>query len=145
MPFPFIGLTTEQNASVTFVNRMGLAKANEALLWGGRLTAEELERNGFVKFVFDRPNEMPTLTFNVVFSKIFPAEDTPSFHKAAREYLLDRLDGLDPTALLSIKRMIQVRFQLLLLTSFKSNLVFSWLCCVLKHNLDCLRYSCDTL
>ncbi|KAF8610772.1 ClpP crotonase [Ceratobasidium sp. AG-I] len=88
VPFPFIGLTTEQNASVTFVNRMGLAKANEALLWGGRLTAEELERNGFI-------------------NKIFPAEDTPSFHKAAREYLLDRLDGLDPTALLSIKRMIQ--------------------------------------
>lgn len=113
---------------------MGLAKANEALLWGGRLTAEELERNGFIKFVFKRLNEMPTLTFNSLCSKIFPAEDTPSFHKAAREYLLDRLNGLDPAALLSTKRMIQVCFQSLL-TGFKSNLIFSWLCCVLKHDL----------
>ena len=47
----------------------------------------------------------------LAFSQIFPAEDTSSFHRMAREYLLDRLDGLDPAALLSTKRMIQVRFE----------------------------------
>ncbi|CAE6462032.1 unnamed protein product [Rhizoctonia solani] len=88
VPFSFIGLTSEQNASVTFANRMGLAKATEVLLWGKKMTAEELERNGFV-------------------NQIFSAEDTPSFHRVSREYLLDRLDGLDPAALLSTKRMIQ--------------------------------------
>lgn len=59
VPFSFIGLTVEQNASATFANRMGLAKANEALLWGGKLTAEELERNGFVKYVFNYHYQMP--------------------------------------------------------------------------------------
>ncbi|KAG9124731.1 hypothetical protein FRC07_010466 [Ceratobasidium sp. 392] len=88
VPFSFLGLSAEQNASVTFANRMGLAKATEALLWGKKMTADELEKNGFI-------------------NKIFPADDTESFHKAAREYLLDRLDGLDPGALLSTKRMIQ--------------------------------------
>lgn len=49
MPFSFLGLSAEQNASVTFANRMGLAKATEVLLWGKKMTAEELEKNGFVK------------------------------------------------------------------------------------------------
>jgi enoyl-CoA hydratase/carnithine racemase len=99
---------------------MGLAKANEALLWGKKITAEELERNGFVKCVplsaiaHFHTND---LTFD---SKIFSADDTESFHKATREYLLDRLDGLDPAALLSTKRMIQVRFRPNT-ESFKSN------------------------
>ncbi|CAE7096409.1 unnamed protein product [Rhizoctonia solani] len=88
VPFSFIGLTSEQNASVTFANRMGLSKATEALLWGSKMSAEELERSGFI-------------------NKIFSAEDAPGFHRLAREYLLDRLDGLDPAALLSTKRMIQ--------------------------------------
>ncbi|KAB5594392.1 Peroxisomal D3,D2-enoyl-CoA isomerase [Ceratobasidium theobromae] len=88
VPFSFIGLTSEQNASATFANRMGLAKATEVLLWGKKMTADELERNGFV-------------------NQIFQAEDTPSFHRMVRKYLLDRLDGLDPAALLSTKRMIQ--------------------------------------
>ncbi|CUA72387.1 peroxisomal D3,D2-enoyl-CoA isomerase [Rhizoctonia solani] len=88
VPFSFIGLTSEQNASVTFANRMGLAKATEVLLWGRKMSAEELERNGFV-------------------NQIFCAEDTSSFHRLVREYLLDRIDGLDPAALLSTKRMIQ--------------------------------------
>ncbi|CAE6415407.1 unnamed protein product [Rhizoctonia solani] len=88
VPFSFIGLTAEQNASVTFVNRMGLAKATEVLLWGKKMSAEELQRNGFV-------------------NQVFSAEDTTGFHRQAREHLLDRLDGLDPAALLSTKRMIQ--------------------------------------
>ncbi|CAE6525466.1 unnamed protein product [Rhizoctonia solani] len=88
VPFSFIGLTSEQNASVTFANRMGLSKATEVLLWGRKMSAEELERNGFV-------------------NRIFSAEDPSSFHQLVREYLLDRLDGLDPAALLSTKRMLQ--------------------------------------
>ncbi|KDN41927.1 hypothetical protein RSAG8_07144, partial [Rhizoctonia solani AG-8 WAC10335] len=59
VPFSFIGLTSEQNASATFANRMGLPKATEVLLWGRKMSAEELERNGFVNQIFsaeDTPN-----------------------------------------------------------------------------------------
>ncbi|KAG8746668.1 hypothetical protein FRC10_003972, partial [Ceratobasidium sp. 414] len=106
VPFSFLGLSVEQNASVTFANRMGLAKATEALLWGKKMTVEELERNGFIKWVVCTIH-VGTLTFGCQFSKIFSADNTESFHKVAREYVLDRLDGLDPAALLSTKRMIQ--------------------------------------
>ena len=45
------GLAPEGGSSVTFVNRMGLAKANEALIFGRKLSSEDLERCGFVKYV----------------------------------------------------------------------------------------------
>ncbi|KAG9104580.1 hypothetical protein FRC06_001046 [Ceratobasidium sp. 370] len=106
VPFSFLGLSAEQNASVTFANRMGLAKATEVLLWGKKATADELERNGFIKWV-PRTIHAGTPSFDRQFSKIFSADDSESFHKAVREYLIGRLDGLDPSALLSTKRMIQ--------------------------------------
>ncbi|ELU44550.1 hypothetical protein AG1IA_01410 [Rhizoctonia solani AG-1 IA] len=45
--------------------------------------------------------------YSFTYSQVFSAEDTTGFHRQAREHLLDRLDGLDPAALLSTKRMIQ--------------------------------------
>lgn len=44
-------MVAEANASVTFVNKMGLGKANEILYWGKKITAEELLTTGFVKWV----------------------------------------------------------------------------------------------
>ena len=57
-PFSSLGLVSEGNASIGFVQRMGLAKANEALIMSKRITAEELVHCGFVNKVFDtKPNE----------------------------------------------------------------------------------------
>ncbi|KAK0503213.1 ClpP/crotonase-like domain-containing protein [Armillaria luteobubalina] len=88
VPFTFLGLVAEGGASVTFANRMGVAKANEALLWGKKQTAEELVRCGFI-------------------NKIFPSSSVDGFHAAVRQHLQSELEGLDPTALLSVKKLLR--------------------------------------
>lgn len=52
-PFSSLGLVAEGGASRAFVNRLGLAKANEALIMSKRITIEELVHTGFVNKVFD--------------------------------------------------------------------------------------------
>ena len=54
-PFSALGLLAEGNASRAFVERLGIARANEALLMSKRLTCEELVTAGFVNKVFDVP------------------------------------------------------------------------------------------
>ncbi|PBK78101.1 ClpP/crotonase [Armillaria solidipes] len=88
VPFTFLGIVAEGGASVTFANRMGVAKANEALLWGKKQTAEELVRCGFI-------------------NKIFPSSTADEFHAAVRRHLQTELEGLDPTALLSVKKLLR--------------------------------------
>lgn len=44
---------TEGNASIGFVQRLGISKANEALIMSKRITCEELVQTGFVNKVFD--------------------------------------------------------------------------------------------
>lgn len=39
-------------------------------------------------------------------SKIFPSQTTESFHDAVRTHLLSELDGLDPTAVLTVKKLL---------------------------------------
>ena len=57
-PFSSLGLITEGLASRSFVQRMGIAKANEALIMSKRITCEELVQTGFVNKVFEtKPNE----------------------------------------------------------------------------------------
>lgn len=51
-PFSSLGLVAEGGASRALVNRLGIAKANEALIMSKRITAAELERCGFVNEVF---------------------------------------------------------------------------------------------
>ena len=46
---PMEGLVAEAGSSVTFVNKMGLAKANEVLLLGHKQSAQELLRINFVQ------------------------------------------------------------------------------------------------
>ncbi|KAL5511838.1 hypothetical protein ACEPAH_5056 [Sanghuangporus vaninii] len=88
VPFSFLGIISEAGSSVSFVNRMGLSKANEALIFGKKIEAEELLACGFV-------------------TKIFPRQSCESFHAAVRKYLEGQLEGLDPTAVLKIKELIQ--------------------------------------
>ncbi|RXW24147.1 hypothetical protein EST38_g1728 [Candolleomyces aberdarensis] len=48
-PFGFLGIAAEAGASVSFVNRMGLAMAKEVLIWGKKKNAEQLLISGFIK------------------------------------------------------------------------------------------------
>jgi len=57
-PFSSLGLVSEGLASRSFVQRLGIAKANEALILSKRITCEELLQCGFVNKVFGtKPNE----------------------------------------------------------------------------------------
>jgi peroxisomal 3,2-trans-enoyl-CoA isomerase len=53
-PFTSLGLVTEGGASYMFVRRMGIAKANEALILSRRIPCDELVQCGFVNKVFER-------------------------------------------------------------------------------------------
>ncbi|PYH48194.1 dodecenoyl-CoA isomerase [Aspergillus saccharolyticus JOP 1030-1] len=52
-PFSSLGLVAEGGASHAFVERLGVAKANEALLMSRRIPCEELVASGFVNKVFE--------------------------------------------------------------------------------------------
>jgi peroxisomal 3,2-trans-enoyl-CoA isomerase len=52
-PFSSLGLVAEGGASRAFVQRMGISKANEALIMSKRITADELLASGFVNKIFD--------------------------------------------------------------------------------------------
>lgn len=52
-PFTSLGLVAEGGASRAFVQRLGISKANEALIMSKRITAEELLQVGFVNKIFD--------------------------------------------------------------------------------------------
>lgn len=52
-PFSSLGLVAEGGASLALVKRMGISKANEALLMSRRIPADELLACGFVNKIFD--------------------------------------------------------------------------------------------
>ncbi|CZR59041.1 related to delta3-cis-delta2-trans-enoyl-CoA isomerase [Phialocephala subalpina] len=52
-PFSSLGLVAEGGASRAFVQRLGISKANEALIMSKRITADELLQVGFVNKIFD--------------------------------------------------------------------------------------------
>ncbi|GAQ40999.1 hypothetical protein AtubIFM55763_006787 [Aspergillus tubingensis] len=55
-PFASLGLVAEGGSSRAFVERLGIAKANEALIMSKRITCEELVATGFVNKVFTAPS-----------------------------------------------------------------------------------------
>lgn len=52
-PFSSLGLVAEGGASRALVQRLGISKANEALIMSKRIPSEELLQTGFVNKVFD--------------------------------------------------------------------------------------------
>ena len=52
-PFTSLGLVAEGGASRAFVQRLGISKANEALIMSKRITADELLHVGFVNKIID--------------------------------------------------------------------------------------------
>ena len=51
-PFTSLGLMAEGGASKAFVDRLGISKANEALLMSRKIPAEDLLRVGYVNKIF---------------------------------------------------------------------------------------------
>ncbi|ORY70145.1 enoyl-CoA hydratase/isomerase [Pseudomassariella vexata] len=56
-PFSSLGLVTEGGASRALVQRLGISKANEALIMSKKITSEELLQTGFVNKIFDCSKE----------------------------------------------------------------------------------------
>ncbi|GAA6001357.1 hypothetical protein JCM10207_006623 [Rhodosporidiobolus poonsookiae] len=88
-PFAAISLVAEGGASLSLVQRMGLAKANEALIMGKKLSAKGLHASGFI-------------------NGLFPPSSAEEFRKNALAMLEQQFSGLDLEASLGIKRLIRV-------------------------------------
>lgn len=88
-PFTSLGLVAEGGASVGFVQRLGISKANEALTMSKRITAEELLQVGFVNKIIDT------------------GKDDKKFLEAVLQEVDDRLgDHLNQDSLLKVKQLI---------------------------------------
>ncbi|KAH8682942.1 ClpP/crotonase-like domain-containing protein [Tricladium varicosporioides] len=69
-PFSSLGLVAEGGASRAFVQRLGISKANEALIMSKRITSEELLQVGFVNKIFDCGKGEDEKFRNLVFEEI---------------------------------------------------------------------------
>lgn len=70
-PFANLGLTAEGAASYTLVQRLGLSKANEALLASKPIKADDLKARGFINELYPKDKFQSTEEFNNhVLSKI---------------------------------------------------------------------------
>jgi peroxisomal 3,2-trans-enoyl-CoA isomerase len=69
-PFSSLGLVAEGGASRAFVQRLGISKANEALIMSKRIPSEELLQVGFVNKIFDVKKGEDEKFLNLVFEEI---------------------------------------------------------------------------
>ncbi len=84
VPFSALGLVPEFGSAVTFRESMGVRRANEFLMFGRKLGAEELEKYGVV-------------------NRIFP---TKTFHEDVKKYLEQQLDVNDGKSMMEAKRLM---------------------------------------
>jgi len=93
-PFSSLGLVAEGGASRGFVQRLGISKANEALLMSKRISCDELVATGFVNKVISAPSGK--------------ADDSDGFLKAVLAEVDNRLGlHLNQSSLLGIKKLIR--------------------------------------
>lgn len=93
-PFSSLGLVAEGGASRAFVERLGIAKANEALIMSKRITCDELVAAGFVNKVIKAESGKP--------------EDSTGFLKNVLAEVEDRLGPhLNQSSLLKIKELVR--------------------------------------
>jgi peroxisomal 3,2-trans-enoyl-CoA isomerase len=72
-PFSSLGLVAEGGASRSFVQRLGISKANEALIMSKRIPADELLQVGFVNKIFDCGKEdFMKLVFEEIDNRLGP-------------------------------------------------------------------------
>jgi len=89
-PFSSLGLVAEGGASVAFVNRLGISKANEALIMSKKITIDDMVTTGFVNKVFE------------------VKEGGKSFLELVEEEVEERLGGhLVSSSLVDIKKLIR--------------------------------------
>jgi Delta3-Delta2-enoyl-CoA isomerase len=90
-PFSSLGLVAEGNSSIGFVRRLGISKANEALIMSKRISCDELVQTGFVNKVID-----------------VGSKDSPKFLEEVLKEVDDRLGNhLNGDSLVGIKKLIQ--------------------------------------
>ncbi|CAH0043279.1 unnamed protein product [Clonostachys solani] len=90
-PFSSLGLVAEGGASRALVQRLGPARANEALIMSRRITADQLVQAGFVNAVFD-----------------VEKGDDVRFHELVLREVDERLgEHLSGSSLLGIKKLIR--------------------------------------
>ena len=90
-PFSSLGLVAEGGASRAFVSRLGISKANEALIMSKQITAEEMLQTGFVNRIFDTGKD----------------EDENFLEEVVREVQARLGDHLNSDSLLKIKALIR--------------------------------------
>ncbi|KAF4632997.1 hypothetical protein G7Y89_g5125 [Cudoniella acicularis] len=83
VPFSALGLVPENGSAINFSQSMGVHRANEFLMFGRKLSVEELQRWGMV-------------------NQVFPVE---SFHESVREYLEEQLSVNDGKSMMETKRL----------------------------------------
>ncbi|KAI1911757.1 dodecenoyl-CoA isomerase [Ophidiomyces ophidiicola] len=94
-PFSSLGLVTEGGASRAFVERLGISKANEALLMSKRIPIEDLVSTGFVN--------------KVIIPSSGRQDDSDEFLKLVLEEVEDRLGKhLNQDSLLKMKSLIRM-------------------------------------
>ncbi|KAI9934059.1 hypothetical protein ASPWEDRAFT_168336 [Aspergillus wentii DTO 134E9] len=93
-PFASLGLVAEGGASRAFVERLGIAKANEALIMSKRITCDELVATGFVNRVIQAPSGK--------------SDDSDGFLKKVLEEVEDRMGAhLNQSSMIKIKELIR--------------------------------------
>lgn len=98
-PFTSLGLVAEGGSSKAFVDRLGISKANEALLMSKRLSIEELLQVGYVNKV---------ITEGQGNAQTGKGIDTDAFLTAVLAEVEDRLgDHLNHYSMLKLKALIR--------------------------------------
>jgi len=83
VPFNALGLVPENGAALSFAQHMGIHRANDFLMFGRKLTVEELENWGMVNRIF--------------------AKD--GFHATVEKFLQDQLSVNDGKSMMETKRL----------------------------------------
>lgn len=84
VPFNALGLVPELGSHVAFAQSMGVHRANDFLMFGRKMTVEELEKWGLV-------------------NRIFPAKD---FHQSVVKFLEEQLAVNDGKSMMESKRLM---------------------------------------
>ncbi len=94
-PFSSLGLVTEGGASMGFVQRMGISKANEALIMSRRIPCDELVACGFVNKVFSGKDK----------------NDSEGFLKQVLDEVEDKLGAhLNQESIVKIKQLVRAPY-----------------------------------
>lgn len=83
VPFSALGLVPENGSAINFAQSIGVHRANEFLMFGRKLTAQELENWGLV-------------------NRIFP---TQGFHASVKDFLEEQLKVNDGKSMMETKRL----------------------------------------